>query len=52
MKIVKIRFCNNMGNDYLADSFVIYIERQKAKTYSVNKIVDDFKALKERCVLL
>ena len=48
MKIVKIRFCNNMGNEYLADSFLIYIERQKTKKYSVNKIVDDFKALKER----
>ena len=41
-----------MSDDFLADSLVIYIERQIAKTYTVNEIIEDFKVLKERRALL
>ncbi|CAO2813828.1 unnamed protein product [Amaranthus hypochondriacus] len=52
MKIVKTRLCNKMSDDFLADSLVIYIERQIIKTYIVNEIIEDFKVLKERRALL
>ena len=52
MKIVKTRLRNKMSDDFLADSLVILIERQIAKTYIVNEIIEDFKELKERRALL
>ena len=42
MKIVKTRLRNKMSDDFVADSLVIYIERQIAKTYTVIEIIDDF----------
>ncbi|CAO2827456.1 unnamed protein product [Amaranthus hypochondriacus] len=43
---------NKMSGDFLADSLVIYIERQIANTYTANEIIEDFKVLKERRALL
>ena len=34
-----------MSDDFLANSFVIYFQRQIAKTYSVNEIIDDLNVL-------
>ena len=45
MKILKTKYRKEIGKDYFVDSLVIYIERQIA-TYSVNKIINDFKVLK------
>ena len=36
MEIVKKRLGNKMGDDFLADSSIIYIQRQIEKTFSVN----------------
>ena len=51
MKIVKTRLHNKMDNDFLVNNLVIYIQRQIAKTYSVNEIINNFKVLKDRRAL-
>ncbi|KAK9740787.1 hypothetical protein RND81_03G060100 [Saponaria officinalis] len=51
MKIMKTRLRNKMEDDFLADSLVIYIEREISKSFSVESNVDDFKSLKDRRVL-
>ncbi|KAK9681873.1 hypothetical protein RND81_10G033800 [Saponaria officinalis] len=51
MKIMKTRLLNKMEDDFLADSLLIYIERELSKSFSIESIVDDFKSLKDRRVL-
>ncbi|KAK9741223.1 hypothetical protein RND81_03G090100 [Saponaria officinalis] len=51
MKVMKTRLRNKMEDDFLADSLVIYIEREISKSFSIESIVDDFKSLKDRRVL-
>ena len=46
MKIVKSRLRNKMRDDFLANTLVIYIQRQITKTYSVNEIIDNLIVLK------
>ena len=38
MKIVKTRRGNKMGDDFFANSLVIYIQREIVKTYSVMRL--------------
>ena len=37
-----------MEDEFLANSLVIYIEREIAESFSSDLIIDDFKSLKER----
>jgi hypothetical protein len=50
MKIVKTRLCNKMEDDFLANSLVLYIEREIAKSFDLYSILDDFVLLKDRKV--
>ena len=50
MKIVKTRLRNRMEDDFLADSLVLYIERELAETFSSDSILDEFVDLRERRV--
>ncbi|XP_010667227.2 uncharacterized protein LOC104884300 [Beta vulgaris subsp. vulgaris] len=52
MKIMKTRLRNKMEDEFLADSLVIYIEREISKSYSTKSIIDDLKILKDRRALL
>ena len=47
MKIVKIRLRNKMEDELLSDNLVVYIEREIAKNFTPNSILDDFRSLKE-----
>ena len=38
------------SNDFLTDSLMLYIEKDKVSTFSLDLIVDDFEDLKERRV--
>ncbi|XP_074314531.1 uncharacterized protein LOC141649749 [Silene latifolia] len=51
MKIMKTRLRNKMEDKFLADSPVIYIEREISKSFSLETIIDDFKSIKNRRVL-
>jgi 5'-3' exonuclease len=42
MKIAKIRLCDKMNNDFLTNSLVLYIEREIAKSFDLDSILDDF----------
>ena len=50
MKVVKTNLRNKMGNDFLTDSLMLYIEKDIISTFSLDSIVDDFEDLKERRV--
>ena len=51
-KIVKTKLRNKMEDDFLVDYLVIYIEKEIAENFSIDKIIDDFYSLKERRVQL
>nr|KYP70421.1 hypothetical protein KK1_009638 [Cajanus cajan] len=48
MKIIKTRLRNKMEADFLADSMIVYIERDIATSFSSDSIIEHFKSLKER----
>ncbi|KAK1419270.1 hypothetical protein QVD17_28434 [Tagetes erecta] len=48
MKIFKNRLRNKMSDDYLANSLVVYIEKEISETFDSEAIIDDFKDLKGR----
>nr|GFA92050.1 hypothetical protein [Tanacetum cinerariifolium] len=48
MKICKTRLRNRMSDDFLANSLVVYIEKEVAKNFDSDSIIDEFKKLKGR----
>ncbi|XP_071708265.1 uncharacterized protein [Rutidosis leptorrhynchoides] len=48
MKIFKTRLRNKMSDEFLADSLVVYIEREIAEKFNSESVIDDFKMLKGR----
>ncbi|KAD4982676.1 hypothetical protein E3N88_19347 [Mikania micrantha] len=48
MKIFKNRLRNKMYDEYLANSLVIYIEKEIAEKFDSEYIIDEFKSLKGR----
>jgi hypothetical protein len=48
MKIVKTRLRNKMEDEFLANSLVVYIEREIAENFNLDSILDDFVSLKGR----
>ncbi|GJZ12460.1 zinc finger MYM-type protein 1-like protein [Tanacetum coccineum] len=48
MKIMKNILRNKMGGDFLSDNLVLYIEKDIAKTFSLDSVLDDFSAKKRR----
>ncbi|KAI3684136.1 hypothetical protein L6452_33355 [Arctium lappa] len=52
MNIVKTRMRNKMEDEFLNDSLILFIEREIAEKISLEEIVEDFKAAKDRRVPL
>ena len=48
MKIIKIRLRNQMEDDFLANYFIVYIEKEIAKRFTIDMIIDYFYSMKER----
>ena len=48
MKHVKIRLRNRMEDEFLADNLVVYIEKEIAKNFIVEMIMDEFYFMKDR----
>ncbi|GJU72034.1 retrovirus-related pol polyprotein from transposon TNT 1-94 [Tanacetum coccineum] len=48
MKIVKNKLHNKMGDFFLSDNLVLYIEKDIAETFSLDSALDDFCAKKRR----
>jgi hypothetical protein len=51
MKIVKIRLCNRMEDDFLANYLIVYIEKEISERFTINMIIDNFYSMKERAQL-
>nr|XP_012574299.1 uncharacterized protein LOC105852643 [Cicer arietinum] len=47
MKIIKTRLCSKIYDEFLADNMILYIEKEIAKTFNSDSIIDDFKTLGE-----
>jgi hypothetical protein len=48
MKLVKTRLCSRMEDEFLADNFVVYIEKEIAKDFTTEMIMDEFYSMKDR----
>nr|XP_027082388.1 zinc finger MYM-type protein 1-like [Coffea arabica] len=48
MKIIKTCLRSRMEEDFLANSMIMYIEKEIARTFDVNSIIDDFDKIKSR----
>ncbi|XP_042415036.1 zinc finger MYM-type protein 1-like [Zingiber officinale] len=48
MNIVKTRLRSKMEDAFLSDALMVYIEREIARSVSIEAIIKDFKILKER----
>jgi hypothetical protein len=48
MKIVKTRLRNKMEDDFLGNNLLVYIEREIAKIFNLELILDDFVSLRPR----
>ena len=51
MKLIKSSLRNKMGDEFLADSMVVYIERELAENIDTDSIIDAFESLGNRRVL-
>ncbi|XP_075640225.1 uncharacterized protein LOC142611967 [Castanea sativa] len=50
MNIVKTWLVDKVQDDFLADSLILYIEKETAAKFSLESIIDDFQDFKERRV--
>ncbi|XP_027148735.1 uncharacterized protein LOC113749245 [Coffea eugenioides] len=46
MKIIKTCLHSRMEEDFFANSMIMYIEKEIAKTFDINSIIDDFDKIK------
>jgi hypothetical protein len=49
MKLVKTRLHTRMEDEFLADNLIVYIEKEIAKTFILEMIMDEFYSIKRRC---
>jgi hypothetical protein len=52
MKLVKTRLRNKMGDEFLRDCLIIYIEKEIAIEFTTDTLIDDFNDMKTRRVRL
>ena len=48
MKLLKIRLCDRMEYELLADNMIVYIEKEIARNFTVEMIIDEFYSMKNR----
>jgi hypothetical protein len=49
MKLVKTRLSTRMEDEFLIDNLVVYIEKEIAKTLTLEMIMDEFYSIKRKC---
>jgi hypothetical protein len=52
MKLVKTRLRNKMGDEFLRDCLIIYIEKEIAIEFTTDTLIDNFHDMKTRRVRL
>jgi len=48
MKLVKTKLRSKMEDEFLADNLIVYIEKEIAKDFMTEMIMDEFYSLKDR----
>ena len=48
MKLLKKRLCNRMEDELLANNMIVYIEKEIARNFTVEMIMDEFYSMKIR----
>ena len=48
MKIVKTSLCNYMGDQYMSNSLICYVEKEKMLKVTNAAVVDRFKKMRDR----
>nr|KYP55809.1 hypothetical protein KK1_002034 [Cajanus cajan] len=48
MKIIKTSLCNKMEDGFLTDYMIVYIEKEIARRFTTDMIIDDFYFMKQR----
>jgi hypothetical protein len=48
MKLIKTRLRNRMEDEFLADYMVVYIEKEIAKNFTLEMIMDEFYSISDR----
>ncbi|KAM6580783.1 hypothetical protein CsatA_004557 [Cannabis sativa] len=48
MNIVKTTLRNKMEDEFLSDCLLVYIEREIARKFSIDSLIDDFRDMQER----
>ena len=46
MKLLKTRLRNRMENEFLANNMIIYIEKEIARNFTIEMIIDEFYSMK------
>ena len=49
MKLLKTRLCNRMDDELLANNMIVYIEKEIARNFTIEMIMDEFYSMKNRC---
>ena len=52
MKLVKTRLRNKMGDEFMRDCLIIYIEKEIAMEFTTDTLIDNFYDMKTRRVRL
>jgi hypothetical protein len=48
MKVIKTRLRNKIDDEFLANSLIVYIEREISESFNSDLILDDFVSLRTR----
>ena len=48
MKFLKTRLRNRMEDEFLADNMIVYIEKEIARNFTIEMIMDEFYSIKNR----
>ena len=48
MKLLKTRLRNRMEDELLADNMIVYIEKEIARNFTIEMIMDEFYSMKNR----
>ena len=48
MKLLKTRLRNRMEDEFLADNMIVYIEKEIARNFTIEMIMDEFYSMKNR----
>ena len=49
MKLLKTRLRNKIDDEFLANNMIVYIEKEIARNFTIEMIIDEFYSMKNPC---